>query len=88
MEVIRCCICSKIIKSIESNNPWPVRNYSFIGEKENRCCNSCNNDIVIPLRIGLINGTEEQVQELHRKFIKMGFYELTNLVAECDLPKA
>ncbi len=87
MEVVRCCICSKIIKEIESNNPWPVRSYSAIGEKENRCCHTCNNEIVLPIRIGLISASESEVQELHQKFTKMDYYQLSNLVAETALPK-
>jgi hypothetical protein len=86
MEVVRCSICSKIIKEIESNNAWPVRAYSSIGEKENRCCHECNNGIVLPIRIGLIRATAEEVEELHKKFNKMDYYELTNLVAETGLP--
>ena len=33
-----CCICGKIIRNeFDSNNTWPIRPYSSIGEKENRC---------------------------------------------------
>ena len=86
MEVVRCCICSKVINVKESNNAWPVREYSFIGEKENRCCHTCNLEIVTPIRIGMICGTETQVQEAHKTLRKMDYYELTNLVAETGLP--
>ena len=86
-KAIRCCLCDKIIWSIESNNPWPAREYSVLGSTENRCCHSCNQNIVAPLRIGLINASEEQVEELHNRFKKMSFYELDSLVVETKLPK-
>lgn len=86
-KAIRCCICSKIMWDIESNNPWPVRPYSSIGEDENRCCAECNNTLVLPIRIGLIAASESQVQEIHQKLNKMDFYEISNMVADLGLPQ-
>ena len=37
-----CCICGEEYEGY-GNNPWPV--------KEGRCCNDCNNNVVIPARI-------------------------------------
>lgn len=85
-KAIRCCICSKIIWSIESNNPWPARPYSVLGSAENRCCHSCNKEIVSPIRIGMFGLTEEQQNELHQRFVNMSYYELTTLVQESNLP--
>lgn len=87
MEVIRCCICSKMIKAKESNNPWPVRPWSAIGSTENRCCQSCNDNIVTPIRIGTIGVSEEQMKIYHEKFVKMDFYELDTLVVNSGLPR-
>lgn len=82
MEVCRCCICSKIIFVRESNNAWPVRDYSSIGEKENRCCHTCNDEIVVPVRIAMIGATEDQVRTSHENLKKMDFYQLMNLMAD------
>lgn len=85
-KAIRCCICSKIMWDIESNNPWPVRPYSSIGEDENRCCRACNNEIVLPIRLGLIRATSAEVELYHKKLMKMNYYELSDLVVVADLP--
>lgn len=85
-EAIRCCICSKIIWSVESNNPWPVREYSSIGSTENRCCHSCNNNIVTPMRIVMMNLTEDQKVNMHEKLKTLSFYDLDNFVRENNLP--
>ncbi len=39
----KCCICG-IAFTGWGNNPWPVK-------KDGRCCDSCNNQYVIPARI-------------------------------------
>ena len=38
-----CCICGEIYKGF-GNNPAPVK-------YKGRCCNHCNNSVVIPTRI-------------------------------------
>lgn len=43
-EKVKCCFCGKEIIWKNGNNPEPVE------EENKRCCNSCNNKIVIPAR--------------------------------------
>lgn len=46
-----CCICGKEHEGF-GNNPWPVKNKK--GEHfgpEERCCDECNSNVVIPERI-------------------------------------
>jgi len=40
---MKCCICSKKIKTKYGNNAEPI--------KEGRCCDLCNAIIVIPARL-------------------------------------
>lgn len=48
MENFICSICNKHITNEFSNNAWPIN--------EGRCCNDCNNSIVIPRRIEEMTG--------------------------------
>lgn len=41
-----CCICGKECENEWGNNPWPINN-----DENARCCNKCNDEIVIPQRI-------------------------------------
>lgn len=42
---MNCCICKKEING-SGNNPWPLK------YKDNeRCCDMCNSELVIPLRL-------------------------------------
>lgn len=55
---VRCCICGEPLwngrenipeymkKEYFGNNPWPIS----INE-DDRCCDFCNNEIVIPTRV-------------------------------------
>ena len=46
----RCCFCNGLLNDVYGNNPWP-----FYQEDHNkRCCNNCNQTIVIPKRIELM----------------------------------
>ena len=45
---MRCCICKKKFEGW-GNNPWPVK-------KRGRCCDKCNDTVVIPARIIDITG--------------------------------
>lgn len=55
----RCCICGGVFTGY-GNNPWPLENYPA------RCCDKCNEDIVVPFRIKQIlengHGTEQSKQ--------------------------
>lgn len=46
-----CCFCGKLCENEWGNNPYPVSK-----KVEDRCCNSCNKNIVIPERIQLLYG--------------------------------
>jgi hypothetical protein len=57
--MITCCICGKKITPTESNNPYPVRDYSNHGDSVNRCCHTCNREVVIPSRTVLTGAPSE-----------------------------
>ena len=75
-----CCICGKIIRNeFDSNNPWPIRPYSSIGEKENRCCKECNDKYVVTFRI-LNLGEGEEYDENVKVLQQMSKQELDNFM--------
>lgn len=80
MKTITCCICNANINEAESHNPWPVRTHSSIGEEENRCCQVCNDTIVIPARIACINATREQMEIIHENFKNMDYQQLMKVI--------
>ena len=43
---MKCCICNKEIEDKWGNNPYPVSK-----NQKDRCCNKCNETVVIPERI-------------------------------------
>jgi len=45
--ILKCCICYKVFTGY-GNNPQPVEDY---GE----CCNTCNNEKVIPMRLMMMD---------------------------------
>ena len=45
-----CCICGKPFAGF-GNNPEPVKPFTDENGKEQKACNNCNWDIVIPARI-------------------------------------
>lgn len=50
-----CCICGNECENEFGNNPWPVNN-----DEDARCCNVCNDTVVVPERIAtLINKKEK-----------------------------
>lgn len=85
MKTIHCCICNEIINEVESHNPWPVRPYSSIGEKENRCCQACNDTIVIPARIACINATKEQMENIHENLKQMSHRQLRETMSKLTI---
>jgi hypothetical protein len=53
----KCCICKNdLISVFNANNPAPINN-----KEDEFCCNSCNNNFVVPLRISL-NKQEREKQ--------------------------
>lgn len=62
--MLKCSICGKpishpLIPNYIGNNPYPVRT----GEKD-RCCDDCNNEFVITLRIQMLGLPHEKTEEL------------------------
>ena len=52
-EKIECCLCGKEVKDF-GHNPQPL------GEKEDdRCCDECNQKLVIPTRLRLLFSKQE-----------------------------
>ena len=49
-ETVKCCFCKAEIPAIRSNNHAPA---SDVG----RCCNDCNNSVVIPARLATIGAS-------------------------------
>lgn len=49
MDKYVCCICGKAFIG-PGNNPWPVNNGVNV-----KCCDSCNQSVVIPVRIANMN---------------------------------
>ena len=47
---LTCCICGKKMTRENAHDPYPVRQESWYEENENRCCTSCNDQIVVPIR--------------------------------------
>jgi hypothetical protein len=48
---MKCCICKKELGQAERNNPRPVKNKGY-------CCDYCNLVVVIPERMDVIRGRE------------------------------
>lgn len=77
MTKMKCCICGETLyDDRQGHNPYPVRPQSWYGEKENRCCSSCNQRVVIPARIRC--GRKEIY---HRTMMKMDYEELLEFVS-------
>ena len=72
----KCCICGDAITDETGHNPYPVRDQSYYGERENRCCASCNQRFVIPARLRF--GRSEAN---HRKLVKLDMDDLIGIVA-------
>lgn len=47
MNKINCCLCGKECENEYGNNPEPLMRNS----DTTRCCNECNNNMVIPARL-------------------------------------
>lgn len=61
-KLFKCCICSKDFVGY-GNNPFPLGEYSSLGESNNRCCNECDMKVT-QARIDMLKGlTKEQVQK-------------------------
>lgn len=55
---MKCCICGKEIKDNWGNNPYPVSK-----NQEDRCCNECNETVVIPERVRIYIEKREKENE-------------------------
>lgn len=45
---MKCCICGRECENEWGNNPYPVSK-----NEQDRCCDKCNDEVVIPERIRL-----------------------------------
>ena len=82
--VIRCCICGEEIAVQESNNPYPVRDWSAIGSTTNRCCHKCNREFVMPSRIIRMTAeSKSELNTLHNTLKKMSYPELKSVFDRC-----
>lgn len=76
-EMITCCICGEKFPMHESHNPYPVRDESWFGDKENRCCVVCNDTIVSKSRTAaFLTGDVIYRQVYAAKLKKMSYEEL------------
>jgi hypothetical protein len=56
----RCSLCNSLIE-VEVNgwgnghNPWPLRR-----NEEDRCCQTCNDTLVIPMRMKMLTSSQSQ----------------------------
>lgn len=73
---IKCCICGAEIDVLMSNNPYPIREYSTIGENKNRCCPLCDDVFVTPARVSLLHLSGEEATIVHEQFKNMSYEEL------------
>ena len=47
-KILKCCICGNEIKDL-GNDPSPIEH-----KKNERCCDSCSDNIVVPVRIMML----------------------------------
>ena len=79
-KVIKCCICGEEITVRDSNNPYPVREWSAMGTDKNRCCHKCNREIVTPSRIvGMQAKNDKEFDNYHRNLKSMPYSELKKI---------
>lgn len=81
IKTIKCAICGAEMMIEESNNAYPIREYSYIGEEENRCCHSCDDMFVIPARISFYSAklSEEKEKEYHEILKEKTYNELIEI---------
>lgn len=53
-----CSICGEYFDGY-GNNPYPVRT-----DEEARCCDECDNSIVLSARIALLNADYERIERI------------------------
>lgn len=76
LSLFECCICGAEISDETSHDPYPVRPESWYGERENRCCPTCNYQIVVPVRLRY-----GRTEANYRKLVEMDIDELLDIVA-------
>ena len=67
---MKCCICGKEFDGY-GNNPYPVGKYFDYLDEEERCCDECNDSIVIPVRISEM-GFRQSVVEFVKRGLEAG----------------
>ena len=64
---MKCCICGREIEGY-GNNPHPV----YADDFDARCCDECNDNVVIPLRIlGLHRDDDEIARKIMDEMIDL-----------------
>lgn len=63
---MKCCLCGREIEGY-GNNAEPV--------KDGRCCDDCNDNVVLPVRIGWIKIENWRIEELTGYKPQTTFYE-------------
>ena len=76
---MKCKICGgeinhPLIENYYGNNPYPVRT----GE-DDRCCDMCNDVIVVPIRIRLVGTPREDVESIAEKLNDIKFTDLIEI---------
>ena len=61
----RCCLCGKVIPTWGSKNPDPLRS-----DSDQRCCDECFSEKVIPARAVMIGQKEEEEIQITVKLSK------------------
>lgn len=79
---IACCFCGKTIDAKSGNNAYPLRPESYFGSEENRCCDQCNAELVIPTRVYIWKDVPDYDQERELKaLIAMPIDELRQFLS-------
>lgn len=71
---MKCAICGQEIKDY-GNNPYPVRT-----AEDAICCDDCNAEFVLPVRIMLIGAEPERVEIIAQNLNKHTLSELRELL--------
>lgn len=73
---MKCAICGREINGF-GNNPWPIRT-----AEEARCCDGCNSEFVIPIRIVTVGADANRVETIAERLNALSVSELRSLLAK------
>lgn len=72
---MKCVICGEEINDY-GNNPYPVRT-----AEDARCCDDCNSEFVLPVRIMTMGASPERVENVAQTLNTYSLSELRELLA-------